>query len=77
MDLTNAIKDLGVSDILEIKFFENRSNGQSKGFCSICVGSETSNRVLMDKLSRKEINTMIPMVSLPTKQALAQVSNVT
>ncbi|KAI2566951.1 cleavage and polyadenylation specific factor 6 [Homo sapiens] len=30
-DLTEAVHSLGVNDILEIKFFENRANGQSKG----------------------------------------------
>lgn len=30
-DLTDAISACGVSDLLEIKFNENRANGQSKG----------------------------------------------
>lgn len=30
-DLTEAIRSIGISDVLEIKFFENRANGQSKG----------------------------------------------
>jgi len=30
-DLTEAIRSVGISDVLEIKFFENRANGQSKG----------------------------------------------
>lgn len=31
-DLTEAIRSVGISDVLEIKFFENRANGQSKGW---------------------------------------------
>uniref|UniRef100_A0A8B9VB91 Cleavage and polyadenylation specific factor 6 n=1 Tax=Anas zonorhyncha TaxID=75864 RepID=A0A8B9VB91_9AVES len=34
-DLTEAVHSLGVNDILEIKFFENRANGQSKGYLEI------------------------------------------
>lgn len=30
-DLTEAIRSIGITDVLEIKFFENRANGQSKG----------------------------------------------
>lgn len=30
-DLTEAIRSVGITDVLEIKFFENRANGQSKG----------------------------------------------
>lgn len=30
-DLTDAIRSIGITDVLEIKFFENRANGQSKG----------------------------------------------
>lgn len=30
-DLTDAIGSIGIKDLLEIKFFENRANGQSKG----------------------------------------------
>jgi hypothetical protein len=30
-DLTDAVSACGVTDLLEIKFNENRANGQSKG----------------------------------------------
>lgn len=32
----------GVGDVVEVKFFENKGNGQSKGFCLVEVGSEES-----------------------------------
>lgn len=31
-DLSDAIRSIGINDVLEIKFFENRANGQSKGW---------------------------------------------
>lgn len=63
---------VGVNDFQEVKFFENRANGQSKGFCVITLGSETSMRVVMDNLPKKELNGQNPVVTLPTKQALNQ-----
>lgn len=63
---------IGVNDFQEVKFFENRANGQSKGFCVITLGSESSMRVVMDNLPKKELNGQNPVVTLPTKQALNQ-----
>lgn len=31
-ELGNAIKECGVTDLINVKFFENRINGQSKGY---------------------------------------------
>ena len=31
-DLKEFVGSVGVTDLLEIKFYENRANGQSKGF---------------------------------------------
>lgn len=73
-DVTNAVKAIGVVDFLEVKFFENRSNGQSKGFCAISLGSDTSRRVCVERLPKKELHGMVPQVTYPTKQALAMVS---
>lgn len=36
-DLTEAIRSIGITDVLEIKFFENRANGQSKGWGLHCL----------------------------------------
>ncbi|XP_059174477.1 cleavage and polyadenylation specificity factor subunit 6-like isoform X2 [Physella acuta] len=71
-DLTDAMSSIGVSDLLEIKFYENRANGQSKGFALIIVGSEQSSRTIFDRLPRKELHGQIPQVSHFTKQALNQ-----
>ncbi|XP_025084787.1 cleavage and polyadenylation specificity factor subunit 6-like isoform X2 [Pomacea canaliculata] len=71
-DLTDAISACGVSDLLEIKFNENRANGQSKGFALVVVGSEASSRHIFERLSRKELHGQVPQVTHYTKQALSQ-----
>lgn len=65
---------IGVQDFLDVKFFENRANGQSKGFCVISLASEASMRVCLDRLPKKELYGQCPAVTFPTKQALNQVS---
>jgi hypothetical protein len=52
---------LNVADLLEIKFYENKINGQSKGFCLCTVGSDASFRTIMDKLPKREINGQAPV----------------
>lgn len=64
---------VGVNDFVEVKFFENRANGQSKGFCVITLGSEPSMRMCMERLPKKELHGQCPVVTFPTKQALNQV----
>lgn len=72
-DITDAVQSIGVSDFVEVKFFENRANGQSKGFCVISLGSEQSMRICMERLPKKELHGQNPVVTFPTKQALNQV----
>lgn len=62
-----------MTDFAEVKFFENRANGQSKGFCVISLGSEQSMRICMERLPKKELHGQNPVVTFPTKQALNQV----
>ncbi|XP_037098557.1 cleavage and polyadenylation specificity factor subunit 6 [Syngnathus acus] len=71
-DLTEAIRSIGITDVLEIKFFENRSNGQSKGFALVCVGSEGSSRKLTELLSKRELHGQNPIVAPCNKQSLSQ-----
>uniref|UniRef100_A0A672T9F1 Cleavage and polyadenylation specificity factor subunit 6 n=1 Tax=Sinocyclocheilus grahami TaxID=75366 RepID=A0A672T9F1_SINGR len=71
-DLTDAIRSVGINDLLEIKFFENRANGQSKGFALVCVGSDSSSRKLMDLLSKRELHGQNPIVTPCNKQSLSQ-----
>jgi len=72
--VSNAVKGVGVPDFIGVKFFENRSNGQSKGFCVITMGSDSSRRLCVERLPKKELHGMVPQVTYPTKQAHAVVS---
>ncbi|XP_031637360.1 cleavage and polyadenylation specificity factor subunit CG7185 isoform X1 [Contarinia nasturtii] len=71
-DITDAVNTIGVTDFQEVKFFENRANGQSKGFCVITLGSEPSMRMCLERLPKNELHGQKPIVTLPTKAALAQ-----
>ncbi|XP_037071107.1 cleavage and polyadenylation specificity factor subunit 6-like [Pollicipes pollicipes] len=69
-DIYTACREIGVNDLLDIKFYENRINGQSKGFCMIFIGSEGSYQQCMEKLSKKELHGQHPVVTYTNKQAL-------
>ncbi|XP_054734534.1 cleavage and polyadenylation specificity factor subunit 6 isoform X3 [Anastrepha obliqua] len=71
-DIANVMREIGVNDFQEVKFFENRSNGQSKGFSVISLGSEASLRLVLERLPKKELHGQAPVVTYPTKQALNQ-----
>ena len=71
-DLTDSIASVGVTDLVEIKFYENRANGQSKGFAVVVVGSDSSSRMIFDKLPKKEIHGQVPQVTNANRQALSQ-----
>ena len=65
-------QDAGAPDFLEVKFFENRLNGQSKGFCCVSLGSESSLKLVMEKLAKIELHGQVPVVTYATKTALIQ-----
>jgi len=71
-DIADAVLSVGVSDFVEVKFYENRANGQSKGFCCVSLATEASMRTLMEKLPKKELHGQAPVVTYATKQALNQ-----
>ena len=71
-DIEDAVAALGITDFIEVKFFENRVNGQSKGFCCVQVGSDPSMRAVMEKLPKTELHGQVPVVTYATKQALYQ-----
>lgn len=62
-DLTETIEDLSITDLIEIKFYENKINGQSKGFAMVTCGSDQSFRTLLDRLPKREINGQQPIVT--------------
>ena len=71
-DIQDAVSGLGVDDFLEVKFYENKINGQSKGFCCVSLGSERSMQKVMEEMPKKELHSQTPVVSYPTRQALYQ-----
>ena len=71
-DIADCVQNVGVHDFLEVKFYENRANGQSKGFCCVSVASEPSMRIIMEKLPKQELHGQVPVVTYATKQALHQ-----
>jgi cleavage and polyadenylation specificity factor subunit 6/7 len=71
-DIQDGVVNLGVADFIEVKFYENRANGQSKGFCCVSLGSEASMRKVMDLFPKKELHGQNPVVTYATKQALHQ-----
>ncbi|MCJ8738065.1 hypothetical protein PDJAM_G00031250 [Pangasius djambal] len=46
----------GVKDIVEIKFAENRTNGQSKGYAEMVVSTEESFKRLLETMPQCKIN---------------------
>ena len=71
-DIQDAVSGLGVDDFLEVKFYENKINGQSKGFCCVSLGSERSMQKVLEEMPKKELHSQLPVVSYPTRQALYQ-----
>lgn len=69
-DLINACASLNVRDINNVKFFENRANGQSKGYCAIDVASLNSAKTLMHELRNVTIHNEHPYVAIASKTPL-------
>ncbi|KAH8870686.1 Cleavage and polyadenylation specificity factor subunit 6 [Schistosoma japonicum] len=71
LDLLEAAAGVGINDVVEIKFHENRQNGQSKGFCVMVFGSEQSMRLAMDKFPKIDLHGQNPVVTSYTKHNLS------
>jgi len=65
----SSIIDVGVHDFVDIKFFENRGNGQSKGFCTVTLESEKSVKQILKKLPNELIHGRKPVVTFPSSKA--------
>ncbi|KAM9461179.1 cleavage and polyadenylation specificity factor subunit 7-like [Clarias gariepinus] len=55
-DLITTAEKQGVRDIIEIKFAENRINGQSKGYAEVVVSTEESFRRLLEAMPQCKIH---------------------
>lgn len=51
-----VVESYGVTDVIDVRFAENRQNGQSRGFATVIVGSETSGKTLMDRLPGRQLH---------------------
>lgn len=71
-DLNTAIHALQIHDLLEIKFHENRVNGQSKGFAMVAFQSDASAKKVMEQLPKVEIHNQNPVVTFVNRSALKQ-----
>ncbi|XP_026471967.1 cleavage and polyadenylation specificity factor subunit 6-like [Ctenocephalides felis] len=74
-NIIDAIAELGVKDCIAVAFFENRRNGMSKGHCVISLRTESSARTVLEKLPSKELYGRKPIVTCPSKQALAMLES--
>ena len=61
---------------IQIKIYENSSNGQSKGFALVHLGSESSAKLLMEKFPKIELNGQKPIVTPANENTLQQFENV-
>ena len=63
-DLSDVLTTkLGIADLIDIKFYENKINGQSKGFASVIIGSDQSYRTIIEKIPKIEINGQEPVAT--------------
>ncbi|XP_064837136.1 cleavage and polyadenylation specificity factor subunit 7-like isoform X1 [Oncorhynchus masou masou] len=70
-DLINVARTLGVKDIVEIKFAENRANGQSRGYAEVVVATEESLQRLLETLPNCHVNGEKVDCRFATRQNLA------
>ncbi|XP_026853746.2 cleavage and polyadenylation specificity factor subunit 7 [Electrophorus electricus] len=70
-DLISMARTLGVKDVVEIKFAENRANGQSRGFAEMVVSTEESLRRLIEMMPQCQINGEKVDCRFATRQNLA------
>ncbi|UXI18839.1 hypothetical protein NH340_JMT04782 [Sarcoptes scabiei] len=69
-DLRKSLSTINVNDVIEIKFFENRANGQSKGFCVVTMQSDASVKLALEKFKQCVIHNQNPIVTLCNRQNL-------
>ncbi|XP_065831172.1 cleavage and polyadenylation specificity factor subunit 6-like isoform X2 [Oscarella lobularis] len=70
--LAHACVNLGAKDLRGIRFYENRLNGQSKGYALVEFGSEVSCHIVANKLPLHVLLDQHPTAALTSKIGLAQ-----
>uniref|UniRef100_A0A5S6QUT8 RRM domain-containing protein n=1 Tax=Trichuris muris TaxID=70415 RepID=A0A5S6QUT8_TRIMR len=70
IDVEKALAKLDIHDVMDVRFYENRVNGQSKGFALVSFLSDSSVRKCLESFSTQTINGMTPIVMPYSKQSL-------
>ncbi|TMS39762.1 hypothetical protein L596_006243 [Steinernema carpocapsae] len=76
-DITNLVKELGVHDLMDIKFYENRNNGQSKGYALVMFASDPSVKTCIESLPSRLLHNQQLVVLPYTKASLAKFEEAT
>ncbi|XP_065911551.1 cleavage and polyadenylation specificity factor subunit 6-like [Dysidea avara] len=71
-DLLNAFSKCGFKTVKAVKFYENRSNGQSKGIALVELANETTAEQACTKMTEIEIHEKHPVLSYAMKTNLHQ-----
>lgn len=77
VDLQTMILSCGATNLIDIKFYENRNNGQSKGFALAVFTAESSVKTVMEKLPQKILHGQQLVVLPYTKASLAKFEDAT
>ncbi|XGW28847.1 hypothetical protein V3C99_008555 [Haemonchus contortus] len=76
-DVALHVKQLGITDLIDMKFFENRTNGQSKGFALLVFGSDSSVRTVTEQMPQRQIHGQSPVILPYTKASLNRLDEAT
>ncbi|KAI6651529.1 Cleavage and polyadenylation specificity factor subunit 6-like [Oopsacas minuta] len=72
VDLVQLLKENEFQEVKAIKFFENRANGQSKGFALIELKNEETAQEAVEKLKDCVIHGQIPVLAMASKTSAHQ-----
>ncbi|XP_068617166.1 cleavage and polyadenylation specificity factor subunit 7-like [Brachionichthys hirsutus] len=70
-DILAMAQTLGVEDITDIKFSENKANGQSRGYAEVLISSEESLKILLAQIPQCELHGEKIDCRFATRQNLA------
>eukprot|EP00117_Sycon_ciliatum_P037541 scpid89111/ scgid5722/ Cleavage and polyadenylation specificity factor subunit CG7185 len=70
VEIANALVNAGIKDVVSVRVYENRTNGQSKGFACVETGSEASARSVMAKVKELAIHGQIPIAQLTSRTTI-------
>ncbi|CDW56901.1 RNA recognition motif protein [Trichuris trichiura] len=76
-DVEKALAKMDIRDVVDVRFYENRVNGQSKGFALVSFLSDSSVRKCLENFSTQSINGMTPIVMPYSKQSLMSLESAT